>query len=779
MRKRIGRVTRFIASSTIALAMAVSAASPSWAATPEQVEEALAQAKKYLYAQQKDGHWEKVAQRDPKGGHASTEGDQFGGLTSIAVYALLAAGENPTDERITKAVDFLRKADMVGVYALGMRSQIWKFLPKTPENRAAMKKDYQLLMQGVQKKGPALGLYDYKVAPPSDRLDLSVSQYGVLGMWAAELYGGNEVPTGYWRQVEESWIRLQQPDGGWAYSGKPNDGKPTTVSITSAGVATLFITQDYNRVNEGLNCRGNIINKHIDQGMDFLTRRFDDALKGSKYSLYGIERIGVASGYKYFGSIDWYQVGADYLYRTHNRKEGGWGPIHETAFGTLFLARGRAPVVMNKLQYGGTAPGTATPPSASAKAAPAAGAKGNKSAWNQRPRDAANVTHWIGRNAERDLNWQIVNLTRTAEELSDAPILYIAGSDAPDFSDEDKAKLRTFVENGGLILANADCGGAAFVTGMRKLGSELFPMHEFRELPAEHPIYVNQQFNRKQWRTKPSIMAINNGVRETMLLIPQADPAKQWQMQSDKGKEELFQLMANIFLYTVDKQNLNFKGHTHLVTRDPKIKSDRAMKVARLEYNGNWNPEPGGWRRMGGVMFNEKKVDLTTETVKLGSGKLSGYKVAHLTGTTKFKFDSAMQSEIKNFVNSGGTLIIDAAGGNGEFAISVESELKQIFPTEGKGLDATLPLDHAIYTIPDAKITDVSFRTFARSKLSGETRNPRLRAVTVGNRAAVIYSREDMSGGIVGNEIDGVLGYSPKTATELMRNVLLYASTAK
>jgi hypothetical protein len=36
----------------------------------------------------------------------------------LSTYALLAAGEDPQDPRIEKAVAFLRNADMVGTYAI-------------------------------------------------------------------------------------------------------------------------------------------------------------------------------------------------------------------------------------------------------------------------------------------------------------------------------------------------------------------------------------------------------------------------------------------------------------------------------------------------------------------------------------------------------------------------------------------------------------------------------------------------------------------------------------
>ena len=67
-----------------------------------------------------------------------------------------------------------------------------------------------------------------------------------------------------------------------------------------------------------------------------------------------MERIGVASGYKYFGTTDWFKEGAERLVRGQ-RPDGSWdisgAPIPGTGFALLFLSRGRAPVMMNKLDY--------------------------------------------------------------------------------------------------------------------------------------------------------------------------------------------------------------------------------------------------------------------------------------------------------------------------------------------------------------------------------------------------------------------------------------------
>src|SRR5262249_38081320 len=159
--------------------------------------------------------------------------------------------------------------------------------------------------------------------------------------------------------------------------------------------------------------------------------------------------------------------------------------------------------------------------------------------------------------------------------------------------------------------------------------------YQWRQIPADHPIYTDEQFAMK--RKLPAI-AISNGARELLVLLA-ADPSKAWQMHAYKGNEDNWQFMANLFLYSVAQTNLENKGKTYIVKTDDNMADTRTMKIARLQYDGNWDPEPGGWRQFAAVMHNSARTILTVETVKLGDGKLAGggYAAAHLTGTAALK----------------------------------------------------------------------------------------------------------------------------------------------
>lgn len=744
------------------------------AASPEQVDKAIGEAILKLYSLQKNGNWEVVALADSDKAEYDVEGGQWGGLTAIATYALLAAGESPQDPRIRTAVEWLKKADIKGVYALGMRLQVWNFLPKN-EARGFIEHDAKLLLLALKGKGDQKGngdqkgFFDYLVTP-SGRYDHSVSQYGVLGMWAAaEAEQPFEVPEKFWELVEQAWLRDQDKKGGWSYvKGANSLQNPSTMSMTAAGVASLFITQDYVHGLEGVSCKGNIHNPGIEAGIKWMGEHFAE-IGENLYAWYGVERIGVASGLKYIGTIDWYREGCNRIVPMSPNWSAERGPVPGTSFALLFMVRGRSAVLMNKLNYELNQPTGRND-------------KVREAHWNQRPRDAANVTRFIGHEKENFYNWQIVNLKVPEAELHDAPIMYIAGDQALELKKEDEAKLRLYVEQGGLILCNADCNSQTFLNSILKgtaarpsFAQRLFPNYEVRKLPVDHPIYTAEMFQRRDWKQPVDLMAVGNGSREFMLVFSGADPAQFWQTRTFGGRESFHQIMANIFLYaTENSKSPRFKGKSYIVTENSAVNATRTMKVARLEYAGNWNPEPGGWRRMAAYLHNNQSLDLTVDTVKLGDGKLTAdYKAAHLTGNVSFHFSDKQRAEIKAFTDAGGLLIVDSCGGSGEFTSSVEVELGKLFPEDMKKILTPLPFEDSLYSTP--RIEEVTYRRTAQRMLVGKLKSPQIRSVAQNGKTVLYYSPQDLSVGMVGQDVDGIFGYSPNTATELMRNILLKA----
>jgi hypothetical protein len=181
-------------------------------------------------------------------------------------------------------------------------------------------------------------------------------------------------------------------------------------------------------------------------------------------------------------------------------------------------------------------------------------------------------------------------------------------------------------------------------------------------------------------------------------------------------------------------------------------------------------------------MHNENAVTLNVQDVKLGEGKLAGFALVHLTGTTKFILRDEQRKELKAYVQQGGTLLVDAAGGSSDFATSAEKELPATFGAGSiEEMGSILSPQKPVFAIDGSKIQSFNYRAFTRAKLTGQLNVPGVRGVPEGKdqRIAVFYSPLDLSAGLVGQPVDGIFGYAPRTATEIVRNIVLYAAGIK
>ena len=223
------------------------------AASTEQIDAAVEKAIQYLYSQEKEGSWDPDASQNANE-RLTEKGMHHGGLTALATYTLLAAGESAQDARLARSIGFLKKLQSQSVYVLGVREQVWPYV-KTPDGKKMLGQDANLIFKLMKTQGHARGLYYYPASTPQ-QYDHSISQFGVLGLWTAELNGA-EVPSNAWEVMDKAWREHQSKEGGWPYivGGKGDEGKDT-LSMTCAGVATLFITHDYVHAAQERGVRG-------------------------------------------------------------------------------------------------------------------------------------------------------------------------------------------------------------------------------------------------------------------------------------------------------------------------------------------------------------------------------------------------------------------------------------------------------------------------------------------------------------------------------------------
>jgi len=325
-----------------------------------------------------------------------------GGRPVLAAYAMVKAGVPPTDPVVAKVLEAVKKKTRGGkyhpggdiIYTTGCELMLLEAAEKRP---GQYRREMQTIVDFVVKKQHPSGYWNYLGGDKEG--DTSVTQYGVLGLWAAER-AGIDVPPSAWDKVAAWLISNQQKDGGFAYR-PAKAGESSTDSMTVAGVSTLLVARRYlypNLVARGeqaakkkkakpkktgileqvdldedvskedgngkskdksIDYKPNVsfaqLNRALGGGVNWLANRF--RVGGGQwpvYTLYGVERLAALANTERIGKVQWYPAGTKYLLR--NEKNGKFtssnrtvGDMPATSFAILFLGRftgkllGRAP----------------------------------------------------------------------------------------------------------------------------------------------------------------------------------------------------------------------------------------------------------------------------------------------------------------------------------------------------------------------------------------------------------------------------------------------------
>ncbi len=322
----------------------------------------------------------------------------------------------------------------------------------------------------------------------------------------------------------------------------------------------------------------------MNRGVDWLANHFDvrqnfgHGQQWKYYYLYALERAGRLTGVRFFGQNDWYRIGAEELVKDQNKLSGFWrsggqeNEVIATSFALLFLAKGRAPVLINKLRH-----------------AP-------EQDWNSDPDDVRNIVSIVADDWKNLLAWQVVDpRTATIQEMLQAPIAFFTGHEAPEFSPQAKDNLKKFVEQGGFIFADACCHSRAFDAGFKRLMRELFPdpSVELKSLPADHPV----------WRAKHllspdanPLLGIDHGCRTVVIYSP-SDLSCYWNQTERSPTNPAVIKAVKVAQNVIDYATGREMPADKLVIRDVvDFKADQptrgALQVAKLKHSGDWNIAP-------------------------------------------------------------------------------------------------------------------------------------------------------------------------------------------
>lgn len=620
--------------------------------TRARILSAIGHAVHYLRSKCKPGRfWEVV----------SPGGWESDGCTALATYALLQAGMATGDARLSPdssflhpAIKYLIKLHARGTYVAALQLAALTSEPISARGyRQAIRRAADFLIDSEHKNGA----YDYfwngkkpHEAIPS-RWDNSNTQYGVLGVWTAEAGGYIYPPFSYWRMAEKHWRKCQNPDGGWCYQTRGT----STRSMTAAGLATLYIVDQY--------LHPNLLEVHrpnsaLQRGLAWLSKHVET--QGNLYYLYGLERVGLASGLRFIGGHNWYRMGARIILKQQT-KPGKWtsgvvgasSNVIPTAYALLFLSRGLNPVVFNKLSYPGF--------------------------WNLRSHDVQNITTWIGDALEENLNWSVVDIHTNAHHWLNAPVLLITGDTAINFNTRQIARLRWYVQHGGMIFSVCENGSTAFNQSMIRTADRLFSGRTMQTLPTTSPIYnIQYNVNPRQF----PLEGLGNGARLLWVNCP-ADLSAAWQTMETVTEAADFQLAENIDLYATGEKKPTAHLHFSHPWRFKKPMYELSAAFMRLAGKRSTARRPNRADVQSLIRFSLRHGIriIYTRHAHADFPNPAGVPVTYLIVHTADRFAHQTRQAIAHYVRHGGHLIVENYLGTTGGAKELRELFAQIFPS--------------------------------------------------------------------------------------------------
>ena len=691
----------------------------------------------------------------------------FGGPTALAGLALLSAGVGHNDPKMAALLESMATAPSsdAGTYVRSLRAVVLSALMDRNLSQSTREKYLRLLRKEVNWiAGAARGNggfgYTYADTPHWDH---SNTQFANLGLWAGALADVSSKRS-TWVQMQNHWLSTQTSSGGWAYQGE-ND-RPTP-SMTVAGCNSLYIVLDrfYPQregryaLYEGIRPNGKAreqmkrVYDAILRGDSFLTTNPPDITQFEGYELFGLERLGLASGRARIGGVDWYahHVGAVLNHR--------WGrSVIADSFALIFLAHGQAPIFIQKLQY-----------------------SGDEDQWNYYFRDLAGATRYLSRTFERLYRWQIVPTRATLSDLQDAPVLYISGSEKLELPDETRANIRAYIDDGGFVFLHADRARRQFVRSAKKLFEAMFEDrgYRFEDLPQDHPIYQCYfGTSADAWKQRLPLQGLSDGSRVCVFLCP-VDIAGAWHQEEAKFAD-LFRLFANLRVYAAP----HYQQLPRRLARESESRraapSRGRISVATFKHNGAWDRHPNAWPRYARECGSRAGILIEYRAAVDAEQLANNPRFADVVHVKVPTASAPRDAEIKALTAamSAGTLVlIDAADGKSEgigaviqwvnaLDVGRRDILAKGHPIASGRFDGGRPLF-------DLQTTD------AGASLRQGDAPPPIYIRSMDDRVTLVASPFDLSAGMDRHYIWNRIGYLADSTHQIVDNILLWRLQAK
>ena len=109
--------------------------------------------------------------------------------------------------------------------------------------------------------------------------------------------------------------------------------------------------------------------------------------------------------------------------------------------------------------------------------------------WDPTPHALPNLMKYLTAQTTLNVQFKRVPVSLADDKAFDHPILYMTGLRDFKFSDVEVARLRTYIQSGGVLLADAAAGRRGFDTAFRRELARVLPAAELKPIPLNSPLF--------------------------------------------------------------------------------------------------------------------------------------------------------------------------------------------------------------------------------------------------------------------------------------------------
>jgi len=410
--------------------------------------------------------------------------------------------------------------------------------------------------------------------------------------------------------------------------------------------------------------------------------------------------------------------------------------------------------------------------------------------WNATPNDINNLLKGMKDSAGADFRMDVRTLGEISTDPEKNPVLFRSGHYRFAFTPAERQRLRDYMLKGGMMIFNTGLGSLPFYRSVTNELRQIFPEQPLQRLSPDHPVF-HSFYDVNQVEYTPAVRASGyrgnepwfDGIEincRVVALVSRWGMAVGWQGEvKDEYQaylpESAFQLGVNILTYATSMRAWAQNSvHAMQFVNRLETASD-FFTMGQVVYDGVWKTRHAGVSALL-QSFNQRTgvpVKFGLRDLKLTDDALFGTPVLYLTGHEYFEFRNEELSALRLYLENGGLLLAEACCGRKGFDLGFRQVMRRIFPDRPLRL---VPAESDLFRLPN-DVKWVGVTPALMQDLGAAGIPPRMEAVDVDGRYAVIYSPLGMAGGWELSPSPYARSYDPAGATKLGENLLMYSIT--